>query len=178
VRERLRAGESVASIRELSDFTLRRASVADLPALGRLGASLVTAHHAFDRERFIMPAGGDLSGGYAAFLAGELERDGVVILVAELAGAVVGYVYAGIEPHSWKELRDVAGFIHDVAVDEPARGRGIATALLEAAARALEERGAPRVMLWSAERNSAAQRLFERLGFRRTMVEMTREARR
>lgn len=161
----------------LSDFSIRKASQTDLPALGRLGASLVATHHAFDGERFIMPKG-DLSGGYAAFLAGELERDGVVILVAELDGAVAGYVYAGVEPHSWKELRDVAGFIHDVAVEEHARGRGIATALLDAASRALEDRGVPRVMLWSAEQNIAAQRLFERLGFRRTMVEMTREARR
>jgi RimJ/RimL family protein N-acetyltransferase len=30
-------------------------------------------------------------------------------------------------------------------------------------------------MLWTAERNAGAQRLFERLGFRRTMIEMTRE---
>lgn len=161
----------------MSDFSIRPATEADLPALGRLGASLVATHHAFDRQRFIMPSGGDSSRGYAAFLAGELEHDRVVIYVAELSGDVVGYVYAGIEPHSWKELRDVAGFIHDLAVEERARGRGIATALLEAAARALEERGAPRVMLWSAERNTAALRLFERLGFRRTMVEMTREAR-
>jgi hypothetical protein len=33
-------------------------------------------------------------------------------------GTVVGYVYAGIEPQSWKELRDAAGFIHDVVVDQ------------------------------------------------------------
>jgi RimJ/RimL family protein N-acetyltransferase len=31
------------------------------------------------------------------------------------------------------------------------------------------------VMLMTAEQNPAAQRLFARLGFRRTMVEMTRE---
>lgn len=121
---------------------------------------------------------GDLSGGYAEFLAGELERDQVVMLVAERADTVVGYVYAGVEPHSWKELRDVAGFIHDVAVVESERGQGIATALVEAASRALEALGVARVMLWSAERNGVAQRLFERLGFRKTMVEMTREARR
>jgi hypothetical protein len=35
--------------------------------------------------------------------------------------------------------------------------------------------GAPRVMLWTAEQNDSAQRLFARLGFRRTMIEMTRE---
>ena len=41
----------------------------------------------------------------------------------------------------------------------------------------LASRGAPRVVLSTAFRNEAAQRLFERMGFRRTMVEMTRELR-
>ena len=35
--------------------------------------------------------------------------------------------------------------------------------------------GAPRVVLWTADKNQGAQRLFTRLGFRRTMIEMTRE---
>ena len=39
----------------------------------------------------------------------------------------------------------------------------------------LGARGAPRVVLSTAERNEAAQRLFARAGFRRTMLEMTRE---
>jgi ribosomal protein S18 acetylase RimI-like enzyme len=30
-------------------------------------------------------------------------------------------------------------------------------------------------VLWTADRNDAAQRLFDRLGFRRTMIEVTRE---
>ena len=34
---------------------------------------------------------------------------------------MVGYVYAGLEPLSWKELRDAAGFIHDVVVEESDR---------------------------------------------------------
>jgi ribosomal protein S18 acetylase RimI-like enzyme len=38
----------------------------------------------------------------------------------------------------------------------------------------LKARGAPRVVLSTAERN-AAQHLFDRAGFRRTMIEMTRE---
>jgi ribosomal protein S18 acetylase RimI-like enzyme len=42
-------------------------------------------------------------------------------------------------------------------------------------AQALADRGAPRVVLSTAERNGAAQRLFELAGFRRTMVEMTRD---
>jgi ribosomal protein S18 acetylase RimI-like enzyme len=159
------------------DTTIRPAQPRDLPALGRLGAQLVRLHHAFDRDRFMAPAG-DIEAGYQWFLGTQLEEPDVVIYVAEQAGAVVGYAYAGLEPQSWKELRDPAGFIHDVVVDDSARGQGIGTRLVEAAAAWLEEHDAPRVMLWTAEKNPAAQRLFERAGFRRTMIEMTRESRR
>jgi len=99
----------------------------------------------------------------------------VVVFVAERAGTVVGYVYAGLEPASWKELREPAGFIHDVVMEDSSRRTGIASSLVEAAIEWLRNHGAPRVVLWTAENNPAAQRLFNRLGFRRTMIEMTRE---
>jgi len=108
-------------------------------------------------------------------LRSQLRDEEAVVFVAEKAGVVIGYVLAGLEPLSWKELRAACGFIHDVVVDEPERGAGVARALVEAAVAWLRARGAPRVMLWSAAPNVAAQRLFERLGFRRTMVEMTLE---
>ena len=65
----------------------------------------------------------------------------------------VGYVYAGLEPQSWKELREAAGFVHDVVVTDDARRAGVATALMDAALAWLKSRGAPRVMLWTAEPN-------------------------
>ena len=154
--------------------TIRLATSADLPALGRLGATLMRTHHDFDPQRFMDP-GTDPADGYAWFLGRQLRDDDVVIFVAEQQGEVVGYVYAGLEPVSWKELRDACGFIHDVVVDERARRGGTATALIEAAVVWLRERGAPRVMLWTAEQNPGAQQLFARLGFRRTMIEMTKE---
>jgi len=157
-----------------ASLTIRRATEADLPALGVLGASLLRAHYAFDQQRFMAPSG-DPEAGYAWFLGTQLKEDDVTIFVAELSGSVVGYVYAGLEPQSWKELRDAAGFVHDVVVDESARRAGIATRLVEQAALWLQRRGAPRVVLWTAEANGVAQRLFARLGFRRTMIEMTRE---
>ncbi|MBI2189764.1 MAG: GNAT family N-acetyltransferase [Acidobacteria bacterium] len=155
-------------------FLIRRAAEADVPALGRLGALLMRTHHTYDPERFL-PPGSNPEAGYGRFLRSQLREEDVAVFVAEKDGAVVGYVFAGLEPLSWKELRDACGFIHDIAVAESDRGAGIATALVEAAVGWLRARGAPRVMLWSAHRNTAAQRLFERLGFRRTMVEMTRE---
>lgn len=157
-----------------SELKIRAATRADMPALGRLGASLVHLHHGFDAQRFMAPQV-DAAAGYGGFLGEELAEDDAVVLVAERDEVVIGYVYAGLEAMSWKELRGPAGFIHDVVVEEAARGEGVASALLEAAARWLEERGAPRIMLWTAERNEGARRLFARLGFRPTMIEMTRE---
>ncbi len=156
------------------EVTIRRANQADLPTLGRLGAMLLRDHHGFDELRFMAPRD-DPEDGYAWFLSGELLETDVVVLVAEVNGDVVGYVYAGLEPLSWKELREAAGFVHDVVVDPRARRSRVATALVEAAADWLRARGAPRVMLWTAEQNEPAQRFFARLGFRRTMIEMTKE---
>jgi ribosomal protein S18 acetylase RimI-like enzyme len=65
--------------------------------------------------------------------------------------------------------------IYDIVVDPAHRGRGVGRMLLDATIAALEARGAPRVVLSTAERNEVAQHLFARAGFRRTMIEMTRE---
>lgn len=153
---------------------IRRATPADLDAVGRLGAALLRAHHQFDPDRFMAP-GIDAEAGYAWFLGTQLDEPDALVLVADDEGQVVGYVYAGIEPRSWKELREEAGFIHDVLVHEGRRGAGLAQALVDAAITWCRDRGAPRVVLWTADRNADAQRLFRRLGFRATMIEMTRE---
>lgn len=153
---------------------IRRAQAIDAAALGRLGAQLMRVHYAFDPQRFLSP-GDDPEAGYASFLVSQLRRRDVAIFVAESEGSIVGYVYAGLEPMSWKELRGPAGFIHDILVDDRARRAGVARALLDAALAWLRERGAPRALLWTAAPNLTAHALFAASGFRQTMIEMTRE---
>ena len=97
------------------------------------------------------------------------------MLVAEENGAVVGYTYAGVEAHDYMALRGPAGVLYDIVVDPEHRGRGIGRMLLDATLAFLGSRGVPRVVLSTAARNAAAQRLFASAGFRRTMIEMTRE---
>ena len=158
----------------MDDLTIRPATKADEPALGRYGGALMRQHHAFDPQRFVRSENPEA--GYGRFLVSQIGDREVVVLVAERAGAVIGYAYAGLEPTSWKDLREACGYLHDVFVDPAARGAGAGERLVRAAIEWLEARGAPRVVLMSAARNEPAQRLFERIGFRRTMVEMTREA--
>jgi ribosomal protein S18 acetylase RimI-like enzyme len=155
--------------------TIRPAAPADLPAIGRLGALLVRMHHDFDPERFL-PATARTEHAYASFLGTQLEEPNVVILVAERDGDVLGYTYAGMEGHDYMSLRGPAGVLHDIVVDPAHRRHGVGRMLLDATLAALKTRGAPRVVLSTAEQNESAQRLFARAGFRRTMIEMTRES--
>lgn len=146
----------------------------DLPAVGALGAELLRVHYDFDRERFMRPGHG-AEDGYAWFLGTQLHDEHTLVLVADVAGEVVGYLYAAIEPRNWKELRDEAAFVHDILVAAGHQRTGIAEALMAEALAWARTRGVPRVMLWTAFPNDRARRLFERLGFRPTMIEMTRE---
>src|SRR5262249_38051015 len=97
------------------------------------------------------------------------------VLVAEQDGAVLGYTYAGVEGYDYMVLRGPAGVLYDIVVDPAHRQRGVGRLLLDAVLAALKARGVPRVVLSTAQRNETAQRLFARAGFRRTMIEMTRE---
>jgi ribosomal protein S18 acetylase RimI-like enzyme len=157
-----------------SSVTIRPARSADQDALGRLGALLVIEHYQFDSLRFLEPRP-DMPQAYGHFLASQIGQPDRLVLVAERDGAVVGYAFAGLEGFDYMALRGPAAVLYDLVVDAQHRRQGVGSALLGAAFAALAERGAPRVLLSTAERNAGAQALFERAGFRRTMIEMTRE---
>ncbi|MDI1432060.1 MULTISPECIES: GNAT family N-acetyltransferase [Polyangium] len=156
---------------------VRPAKPEDVSALGRMGAALVRFHHSLDSLRFF--AMGD-ERGYGAFLASELGRQGSVVLVAEARGEdgaaqVIGYTWGRLEKRDWTMLLDACGALHDIYVEPEARRLGAGRALCVGMIQRLSELGAPRVVLATATKNEAAQKLFASLGFRATMIEMTRE---
>jgi ribosomal protein S18 acetylase RimI-like enzyme len=187
-----------------ADPEIRPARREDLPALARMGARLARAHHAMDAARFFLPEE-PIEEGYAWWLGKELASPDAVVLAAvagtgeagertggrtrpprrgpasrgrgavAFPGGPVGYAYGRIEPRDWNTLRDRCGVAVDLWVEPPARGAGLGARLVERLAGALEERGAARVVLNVASRNPEAARLFRRLGFRPTMLEMARE---
>jgi ribosomal protein S18 acetylase RimI-like enzyme len=157
-----------------SEVTVRPARPEDEAPMGRLGAMLVEEHHDFDPQRFIAPLP-QLRERYGQFLVSQIARSEMIVLVAERSGALVGYAFGGMEGSDYMALRGPAGVLHDLVVDPEHRRQGVGSALLEAALRALKDLGAPRVLLFTAEKNHGAQAMFASAGFRRTMIEMTRE---
>jgi ribosomal protein S18 acetylase RimI-like enzyme len=164
----------VSPVSPPNSVVIRPAVPADLPTIGRLGALLVRTHHDFDPQRFI-PATPRTEDAYASFLGSQLVERNVAVLVADRDGEVIGYSFAGVEGIDYMSLRGAAGVLYDIVVDPAQRGHGVGRKLLDATLAALEARGARQVVLSTAERNEPAQRLFAGAGFRRTMIEMTRE---
>ena len=153
---------------------MRAAERADLPAVARLAGELVRLHHGWDAARFLLPE--HVEEGYRRWFGRELDNPAAVIVVAaDGAGEIVGYSYGTVEERDWNLLLDRAGAIHDIHVAERARRRGVARALMAELIRRLEAHGVPRVVLHTSTANVEGQALFRALGFRATMIEMTRE---
>ncbi|MFI0943874.1 GNAT family N-acetyltransferase [Streptomyces sp. NPDC021020] len=125
----------------------------------------------------VREAGADVVGALARLLpqlsssAVVLDADGVArvlgseantVLVARLDGEIVGTLTLVMFPLP----TGLRARIEDVVVDGAARGAGVGAALTEHALRLAEQAGARTVDLTSRPSREAANRLYERLGFR------------
>ncbi len=150
---------------------IRIATAADRESLGRFGAALMRQHHDADPRRFLMVENPEA--GYGRFLVSQIPEEASLVMVAEEAGRVIGYLYADIEGTNWMEFRGPCGVVHDIYVDEKARRTGAGRALLTAAIEWIHSKGRSQVVLMTKSSNERAQHLFAAVGFRSTMIEMT-----
>ena len=93
-----------------------------------------------------------------------LDSPSNVLFVARLcrSGGVVGMLTLVV----YRIPTGINAVIEDVVVDESARGSGVGASLVRAALEEAERRGARHVDLTSRPSREAANRLYERLGFR------------
>ncbi len=154
-------------------LVIRSMGTEDLDEVGRMAGALVRFHHALDARRFLLLDG--VEKGYRRYFESQLGHPETFLLVATRGDRIVGYAYARLESRDWNALLDAHGALHDIFVDAGARRAGVASALLDEVRNRLSAAGAPRIVLSTAVQNESAQRLFERHGFRRTMLEMTKE---
>ena len=87
----------------------------------------------------------------------KLEAGDGLFFVALEADAVVGTILAGYDGHR--------GWLYSVAVRESSRHRGIGTALVRHAERALTERGCVKINLQIAGGNEGVTAFYESLGY-------------
>lgn len=154
----------------VDDVLIRPAVPLDVPGICRLAELLARQHAAYDSLRYRLPM--SVADAYAELVNEHLGRKDVVLLVAEVAGVLVGYVFARVEPPCLVALTGRVGWIHDLYVVPVGRGRRTGARLLDAAIRALGALGVADVLLGVAAQNEAAATLFRRRGFRPTLQEM------
>ena len=139
-----------------------------MPILTGFGLALAHLHQSFDGQRFVVPH----ESNFRRFFEAELAREDTVLLIAEIDAAPVAYAFVRIEPASIEELRDPAAWLHDLYVVPEARARGVGRRLVEAAFDAAHSLGSKSLMLGVSPQNASGRALFERMGFRPTMIEM------
>ncbi|KAK8097314.1 acetyltransferase [Apiospora kogelbergensis] len=83
-------------------------------------------------------------------------------------GSLIGVIICKLEHHASHSPATHRGYIAMLAVSSAYRGQGIATALVKMAIDAMASRNADEVVLETEETNTAAMRLYERLGFLRS----------
>ena len=97
-------------------------------------------------------------------LAGLLSSDASSLLTArDDAGRVVGMLTLIV----YRAPTGVRARIEDVVVDESARGRGLAVALVHRALEVARSKGADGVALTSNPQREAANRLYQKVGFKK-----------
>lgn len=157
----------------MSEWIVRACEEADLDQVSALAEKLVRFHAALDPGRYLQRE--NVREGYRWFLGNELEKRGEVVIAVLANGARIGgYAYGRVQGRDWMRLLDAHAELHDVWVEDDVRSSGLATKLVEDCVSRLEALGAPRVVLSTAWSNDRARRFFEKLGFRPTMLEMTR----
>ncbi|NWG91157.1 MAG: ribosomal protein S18-alanine N-acetyltransferase [Parvularculaceae bacterium] len=124
------------------DLSIRLAGPGDLDAIERLERA------SFTRDRFPRRN-----------LRRLLSRSSAAFLIAAVGGDEAGYAMV-----LYRRGAGVAR-LYSIAVDPAFRGRGVAAALIRAAARSAREKGAARLRLEMRPSNMEAMRLYERAGF-------------
>jgi len=136
------------------NISTRRATLDDLDAV----APLFDAYRCFYGQL-------DDSAASHAFIAQRLQRDESVVLLAWLDGAAAGFTQLYPMFSSVRAAR--VWVLNDLYVEASARCRGVAQALLTAAAEFARGDGALRLVLETMPDNVAAQMLYDAQGWQR-----------
>ena len=151
------------------EVTIRPATIRDADIIAGFAMTLVEQHVAYDPVRFSRIADRE---GMARYYGGRTEAENAAVLVAEMGGKVVGFAYLEYEPILYADLAVRVAWLHDIFIDNPARGSGVGRRLIDAVKSEAKRLGAGKVLLSVAARNAAGRAFFDSSGFTTTMHEM------
>ncbi|MGB6487443.1 MAG: GNAT family N-acetyltransferase [Steroidobacteraceae bacterium] len=145
---------------ESQSHVVRTLTAADLTQLRELNRLFGTAFHDSATYGSEPPSDG--------YVRGLLTDPRIIVLVALVDAAVAGGLVAYELRKFERERSEI--YLYDLAVAEPLRRRGIATALLERLCRMGAERGASSVFVQADYVDAPAISLYERFGSREEVL--------
>lgn len=149
----------------MADAAVRPGRAEDRPALVRLMGALNDFETEIEENRADASAAAE----HFAWVEGQIEAQGGVMLVAEAQGRVAGFICYTFEEDPGAFVRPEHrrhAMIWDISVDETARGRGIGRLLLDAAEAHAKASGIGEIRLYVLEGNARARRIYEEAGYR------------
>ena len=157
-------------------FSIRPATPEDTPAIDALDHQSAIHHASIDPERWQAPSLEDVVI-HRRHWNNVRPRDEALVAV-DTGGRVVGMIELWLRRPSSVPGSAMIQRVHvslGIAVDAGWRGRGVGTALLQAAEDWARERGATRMALGLDAFNAGALRLYERMGYETWGMEMDKE---
>lgn len=154
---------------------VRDATEADIPAILPMVRAICSMHHSLDPARYAMRP--DVVKMYESWLPQRIADAESIVLVAEDAGKLAGFLVATVERSIPIYTLERFGFIHDVWVEPGARGSGLGKQLARRAIEQFRKLGLQQIRLETAEQNTGARKLFESCGFRAATIDMLLELR-
>lgn len=144
-------------------FTIRGATVRDVPAIVAIWDELMRFHEARDP---LFARGPGAQAKFADFLRANLARAEACVLVAERGGEVAGYCMAAeFERPPVFSVQRIAE-IFDIAVKEECRRSGAGGSLVGGIRDWARSRGAAAIELHAAVRNEVAGAFWDKVGAR------------
>ncbi|MTJ06599.1 GNAT family N-acetyltransferase [Anabaena sp. UHCC 0204] len=152
------------------NITIRKATINDHPGVNKYALKLVHQHQNFNPLRFVEFENHQQQ--LFDFFAQQIVNPQAVVLVVEVENEIVGYSFIRLEESSLVDIAPAAVWLHDIYIDESARGLGAGKLLLNATVDAAKQLGSKILILQVAAQNQFAKKLFEDHGFNVATYEM------
>ncbi|AFZ56326.1 GNAT family N-acetyltransferase [Anabaena sp. PCC 7938] len=151
-------------------ITIKKATINDHQGVIKYAIKLVHQHHNFNPLRFVEFENHEQQ--IFDFFAEQIVNPKAVVLVVEVENEIVGYSFTRLEESSLVDIAPAAAWLHDIYIDELARGLGAGKLLLNASIDAAKQLGSQILILQVAAQNEFAKKLFEANGFNVATYEM------